>query len=136
MQDVQAVLRELVELGGSDLHLKVGSPPRFRIDGVLQAAPGSDVLEAADTEAALLRCCRTRTAARSSRPKTRSTSPSTSRPGRFRVNAFRQRGTISLVCRAIPHHIRSIEDLHLPGGAHRSPRRSAASCCSPGDRLG
>ena len=33
---------------------------------------------------------------------------------RFRVNAFRQRGTISIVCRAIPFEIRSIEDLGLP----------------------
>ena len=33
---------------------------------------------------------------------------------RFRVNAFRQRGVISLVCRAIPHTIRTVEELNLP----------------------
>src|SRR5207248_1890171 len=33
---------------------------------------------------------------------------------RFRINAFRQRGHISMVCRAIPHHISTIEELSLP----------------------
>ena len=33
---------------------------------------------------------------------------------RFRINAFRQRGVISLACRAIPHKIRTIEELSLP----------------------
>jgi twitching motility protein PilT len=35
--------------------------------------------------------------------------------GRFRLNAFRQRGSVSLVARAIPHDIRSLDDLALPG---------------------
>ena len=34
--------------------------------------------------------------------------------GRFRVNAFHQRGAISIVCRAIPFNIRTIEELSLP----------------------
>src|SRR5919201_6786852 len=33
---------------------------------------------------------------------------------RFRVNAFRQRGAISIVCRAIPHTVRTVEELSLP----------------------
>ena len=33
---------------------------------------------------------------------------------RFRVSAFRQRGSISIVCRAIPYQVRTIEDLGLP----------------------
>ena len=47
--------------------------------------------------------------------KTRSISRSRStRSARFRVNAFRQRGTTSLVCRAIPHRISTMEELLLP----------------------
>jgi twitching motility protein PilT len=115
VQDIQASLRELVDLGGSDLHLKVGAPPRFRIDGVLQDAPGAAVLETDDTEAALL--------ALLPEPSRREEFAAENEvdfsfdipgSGRFRVNAFRQRGTTALVCRAIPHHIRSIEDLYLP----------------------
>ena len=38
---------------------------------------------------------------------------------RFRVNAFRQRGAISVVCRVIPREIPSFETLHLPPGVRR-----------------
>ena len=52
MFDVRSMLCELVRLGGSDLHLKVGSPPLFRVDGVLRH---SDLppLDARETEHAL-----------------------------------------------------------------------------------
>jgi len=115
VQDVQAALRELVELGGSDLHLKVEAPPRYRVDGVLQDAPGASVLEPADTERALWELLPD-PSRREEFEAENEVDFSFDIPGsgRFRVNAFRQRGTIALVCRAIPHHIRSIEELHLP----------------------
>ena len=51
--------------------------------------------------------------------------------GRFRVNAFLQRGSISIVMRAIPVIIKAVDELGLPESSRSSPRRSAASCCSP-----
>ena len=51
---------------------------------------------------------------------------------RFRVNAFRQKGFVSLVLRAIPVNIKSIEELVAAAGDPPSwPRRSAGSSCSP-----
>ena len=50
---------------------------------------------------------------------------------RFRVNAFRQKGFVSLVLRAIPVNIKSIEELSLPPVIRGWPRRSAGSSCSP-----
>ena len=46
---------------------------------------------------------------------------------RFRVNAFRQRGLVSLAFRAIPNDIRTIEELQLPAVVRNSPRRSEES---------
>ena len=51
---------------------------------------------------------------------------------RFRVNAFVQRGSVSLVCRAIPFQIKTAEELLLPAGDHRDRRRGARA--DPGDR--
>ena len=51
---------------------------------------------------------------------------------RFRVNAFHQRGTVSVVMRAIPVNIKSVDELNLPVRSSRGwPRRSAGSSCSP-----
>ena len=49
---------------------------------------------------------------------------------RFRVNAFHQRGQVSLVCRAIPVAIKTLDELALPPVLCASwPRRSAGSSC-------
>ncbi len=53
MFDVEAALRELVAKEGSDLHLKVGSKPLFRVDGNLAAEQDGPVLSAEDTQRAL-----------------------------------------------------------------------------------
>src|SRR5918999_1750697 len=76
-------LARVVERGGSDLHLKVGSPPMGRIDGDLVTAYVANEL------------------------------------GRFRVNAFRQRGAVSFAFRFIPASVPTFKQLGLPGGVER-----------------
>jgi twitching motility protein PilT len=51
--------------------------------------------------------------------------------GRFRVNAFHQRGSISIVCRSIPFNIRTIDELNLPPVIRELATRSAGSSSSP-----
>ena len=51
--DIDAALRYVVEREGSDLHVKVDSPPMARIHGALRPIEGSEPLTASDTEAAL-----------------------------------------------------------------------------------
>jgi twitching motility protein PilT len=115
MFEVKAALRELVEKEGSDLHLKVGSSPLFRVHGELTLDASSEALATADTEKAL----------RDLLPDEHKLEEFDSDHevdfsyeiegvARFRINAFLQRGTISLVCRAIPHKISTIEELSLP----------------------
>src|SRR5205085_12691565 len=48
--EIDAALHQLVEAGGSDLHLKVGTPPLMRVNGALGPIPGEAELRPADTE--------------------------------------------------------------------------------------
>ncbi len=115
MFDVKHALTELVERGGSDLHLKVGSGPLFRIDGELTVDVDTPPLAAEDTEHALETLLDDRTKLDEfAREHEVDFSFELPEIARFRVNAFRQRGLISLACRAIPHAISTIEELALP----------------------
>ena len=113
--EIDDCLRGVVEREGSDLHLKVGVPPMIRVHGSLRPLEGYERVEAEDTERALK--------ALISDERTREEFDSDGEAdfsyalkgiSRFRVNAFRQRGAVSIVCRAIPFQIRTIEDLGLP----------------------
>jgi twitching motility protein PilT len=113
--DIDAALHYLIEAGGSDLHAKVGSPPLVRINGELDPLPDSAVLEPSDTEHALGEIL-VDSARRAEFDSDGEVDFAHAIPGfaRFRVNAFRQRGSISIVMRAIPTGIKSVADLGLP----------------------
>jgi twitching motility protein PilT len=115
MFDVKAALRELVDKGGSDLHLKVGASPLYRVDGELIGDPMAPVLLHEDTEAALRALLSDQTKLEEyAQEREVDFSFEIEGVARFRLNAFQQRGAISLVARAIPHHISTIEELALP----------------------
>ncbi|HTA12454.1 MAG TPA: type IV pilus twitching motility protein PilT [Solirubrobacteraceae bacterium] len=115
MFDVEAALRELVEKGGSDLHLKVGSGPLYRVNGELLADQGVAALAAEDTEGALKALLSDEAKlAEFAREHEVDFSYEIPQVARYRINAFLQRGVISMACRAIPHHISTIEELALP----------------------
>jgi twitching motility protein PilT len=112
---IDDALRHLVSSGGSDLHLKVGSPPLCRVDGELQPIPNAGVLGQEDTVGAVHHMLTDR--ARLDEFETdREVDFSYAITGvaRFRVNAFHQRGSVSLVCRAIPEAIKTLDELSLP----------------------
>jgi twitching motility protein PilT len=115
MFDVDAALRELVKKEGSDLHLKVDAPPLYRVNGELTVDGGAEPLSAADTEGALGQLLADETKLQEFAGE-HEVDFSFEIPGvaRFRINAFQQRGVISMACRAIPHHISTIEELSLP----------------------
>ena len=115
--DIDQALCALVACDGSDLHLKVGSVPLARVDGELAplSADAWPVLEPADTEEALHQLLGN-SVRMAEFDVENEIDLSHDIPGvaRFRINAFRQRGGVSLVARAIPHRIRTIEELALP----------------------
>ncbi len=115
MFDVHAALRELVARGGSDLHLKVSAPPLYRVDGELGPDEGAHPLSDQDTEDALHALLHDQAKLKEfSEEHEVDFSFEIAEVARFRVNAFRQRGVISLACRAIPSKIATIDQLSLP----------------------
>ncbi|MFI5122383.1 MAG: type IV pilus twitching motility protein PilT [Vicinamibacteria bacterium] len=115
MFDIDAALRRVVEGEGSDLHVKVPSPPMVRIHGALQPLPGADPLTPEDTEHAFREIVQDdKVLAEFDRSGEADFSYSVAGLSRFRVNAFRQRGSVAIACRAIPYQVRSVEDLGLP----------------------
>jgi twitching motility protein PilT len=115
MFDVEAALRELVDKQGSDLHLKVGSRPLYRVYGELAPDEAGPVLSAQDTERAMrsLLLDEAKLAEFDAEHEV-DFSFEIENVARYRVNAFQQRGVISMACRAIPHRISTIEELALP----------------------
>src|SRR3954467_10513510 len=113
--DLEAALKRVIETGGSDLHLKVPSPPLIRIHGRLEPIPATDKLRPTDTED-VFRLMVTDESKREGIVHERELgfSFATGGAGRFRVNAFNQRGSISFVFRAIPSDIKTVEELNLP----------------------
>ncbi|HVM52382.1 MAG TPA: PilT/PilU family type 4a pilus ATPase [Acidimicrobiales bacterium] len=111
-------LRHLVERRGSDLHLKVGSPPRVRVDGRLETTPFPP-LTAADTERLAYVVL---TGVRADEfDATNEADVAVDHPGlgRFRVNVYRQRGTIALVARSVVPGVPSFSALGLPPAVER-----------------
>jgi len=115
MFDVDGALRELVQKEGSDLHLKVDSAPLYRVNGELSMEPSAEKLTSADTEGALRALLSDQTKLEEfAQEHEVDFSFEIPEVARFRINAFQQRGVISMACRAIPHHISTIEELSLP----------------------
>jgi twitching motility protein PilT len=115
MFDIDEALRMVVEGEGSDLHVKVPSPPMLRVHGELKPIPGAEPLKPEDTEAALRQIVKDETLLEEF-DRVGEADFSYSVPGlsRFRVNAFRQRGSVAIACRAIPFAVRTVDDLGLP----------------------
>jgi twitching motility protein PilT len=115
MFDVDDCLRHLIQVEGSDLHLKVPLPPMVRVHGHLSPIEDQEPLKPDDTNSAL-RHMLTDASRYDEFDREGEVDFAYAIPGlaRFRVNAFRQRGSVSLVCRAIPFSIRAAADLNLP----------------------
>jgi twitching motility protein PilT len=113
--DVDNALCTLVQLGGSDLHLKIQTPPLTRIDGELRSMAGAAPLTPEDTETAVRTMLQDPVKLDElAHEHEVDFSYSIAGIARYRINAFRQRGALSLVCRAIPHTIRTVAELKLP----------------------
>jgi len=107
------LLKETVSSNASDLHLTVGAPPIMRVDGKL-IRMGSDILMPKDTESILEDMLSQEKMTQLVSKGEIDFSYSSPGFGRFRVNAYRQRGTYSVALRVVNLDIPSIESLGLP----------------------
>ncbi|HEX9529552.1 MAG TPA: PilT/PilU family type 4a pilus ATPase [Acidimicrobiales bacterium] len=118
MLDLTELLRYTVEQGGSDLHVKVGSVPHVRVDGHLMPAP-FDRVAAAEAERMGFTILPKERADEFVETAEADFAHSVPGLGRFRVNIFRQRGSVGLVFRRVLPGIPSFESLGLPGVVRR-----------------
>ncbi len=112
--DIQKLLQEVVEKKASDLHLTAGIPPVFRIYGRLAFSPDYPPLRPSDTEFLARSILGEERWQRFLREKEADFSLGLSDLGRFRINAYFQRGSIGLAIRALSYVIPSMDELHLP----------------------
>jgi twitching motility protein PilT len=111
---VNDLLRIAVERGASDLHLKVGSYPMLRLRGALLPAVSDRRLEHEDLVAVAAAVLPTAQRERFAESHELDLAYSVAGLGRFRCNAFQQRGTFGMVFRVIPMRVATIEELALP----------------------
>jgi twitching motility protein PilT len=114
--DLKALLVHAVECRASDLHLKVPSRPIVRVHGELEQVPGTAPLTGQDTLRFAEELLQGQDGKRAEFEKSGETDLSHAHEGlgRFRVNIFRQRGSVSIVLRVVPFKVMSVEDLQLP----------------------
>jgi len=112
--DVFELLRTGNSRRASDLHMVVGSPATFRIDGSLQAADGDGLLAAQDINEAFLQLTTPEEREHFHRQLELDFGYTLPDVGRLRCNAAQQRGSISLAVRLLPPKIPTIDELGLP----------------------
>src|SRR5947199_1869235 len=119
--DLELVLRRAVELGASDIHLKVERPPIVRCDGSLGELEGEPQLTERELELALEQVCAETPKRLQTFLETGELDSAYAPEGlpRFRVNGFRQRGSISIAFRVIPREVPDFGDISLPAGVRR-----------------
>jgi twitching motility protein PilT len=116
--ELDELLTRVVEIGGSDLHLKLGQPPIVRRDGELGALDGFPPLGPKELNTVLETLTRHLPSKLQEFRQTGELDMAFTHPSlpRFRVNGFRQRGAISFAFRVIPREIPTFEQLELPAG--------------------
>jgi twitching motility protein PilT len=107
------LLKETLDLGGSDLHLSIGSPPQVRVDGDLRRLSHPSLTP--DVTKALSYSVLTDAQKKLFEEKWELDMAFGLRGvGRFRCNLMNQKGAVGAVFRLIPENIKSLEDLGLP----------------------
>ena len=112
--DLEIALRQMVEAGGSDLHLTVGTPPMIRVDGALRALPGYEQLSAVSLKRTIYGVLSQRQRETFEEELELDFAHSVRGLARFRVNLYRQRESLGAAFRVIPYEIKPITELGLP----------------------
>jgi twitching motility protein PilU len=111
--EMHTFLKIMVERNASDIYFTVGSPPMYRIEGVVQPV-GDQKLTIGDLEALAMSIMNERQQREFAEQLEMNLALSYAGLSRFRVNIFRQRGSVGMVIRKINVEIATIEELGLP----------------------
>jgi twitching motility protein PilT len=111
---IKELLTKVIELGGSDMHICVGVPPIIRINGSLESMQGYPDLKPDDTQAIIYSVMNEEQIAQFESTRECDMSFGIDGLSRFRLNIYRDRGSVVAAFRAIPFEIKSFEELGLP----------------------
>ena len=111
---VNELLQRVLDLGGSDLHLTVGSEPCVRVHGELKRLTEFPVLNGSEIRRMMYAILTQKQREKFEAELELDTSHSIPNVGRFRVNVFLQRDAVGSVMRMIPYEIVPLESLGLP----------------------
>ena len=111
---IEILLEEIVRKNASDLHLHVGLPPMMRLDGALTPIAGYQKLNAEEVETLVFAILDEDQRRILLKDKEFDFSFAFGDLGRFRVNAFHERGNLAASLRLIPNQIKTIVELGLP----------------------
>ena len=112
--DIEKLLRAIVQVGASDLHLAVGTPPVARVNGELKMVQANGPVTAEDMESILQSVTTPEKVSSFHQDKELDFSYGRQGLARFRVNACYQRGSMSLSFRVLPAEIPTPQELGLP----------------------
>ncbi len=111
---IEILLEEVVKKRASDLHIQVGLPPMLRIDGSLVPAAGTQPLDMQGVEQLVFQILAEDQRQILLKDKEFDFSFAFGNLGRFRVNAFHERGNLAAALRLIPNEIKSATELGMP----------------------
>lgn len=116
---IEILLEEVLKQKASDLHLQVGLPPMLRVDGALKPVSGADALTEESIESLIFAILDDDQKQILLKDKEFDFSFAFGDLGRFRVNAFHERGNLAAALRLIPTEMTTIEQLGLPPVVHK-----------------
>ncbi len=112
--ELNEILKVAIKGGASDIHLKTGLPPLFRVDGALVPLRDGERITIEEMKAMAFSMMNPVQKARYEEDREADLAYGIPGLGRFRVNIFQQRGTIGIVLRVIPFGVKTTEELNLP----------------------
>jgi twitching motility protein PilT len=123
LTSIDDLLEQMVELGASDLHITVGSPPAFRVRGHIARADGYEPFTGEDTRALLYRILSSEQQKHFELDRQLDFAYAIPGLARFRVNIYYQMETVTAAFRLIPQEIKTLEELGLPAVLHSLAER-------------
>jgi len=111
---IKELLNKMIRHNASDLHVVVGAPPMIRVNGLLEALTGYPSLRPDDTQEIIYSVMNEEQVSEFEAEKECDMSFGIEGLSRFRLNVYRDRGSVVGAFRSIPFEIRSFEDLGLP----------------------
>ncbi|MCG8589485.1 MAG: Flp pilus assembly complex ATPase component TadA, partial [Proteobacteria bacterium] len=112
--ELNEILKVALKGGASDIHLKSGLPPMFRVDGALVPLKNGERLMPEELQKMAFSIMNPVQKARFDEFREADLAYGIPGLGRFRVNVFQQRGTVGIVFRVIPFGVKTLEQLHVP----------------------